>query len=72
MKNMKYKGLIGAFIAGALVVIFTYHAYTVYQVRAITINNANQIQAIINVLNGAANGGVPAPIATPTVEATEE
>ncbi len=71
MKNMKYKGLIGAFIAGALVVIFGYHAYTVYQVKTITIQNANQIQAIINVLNGA-TGGSGASVPTPAVETSEE
>lgn len=65
--------MIGAFIAGALFVIFVYHAYTVYQVRTITINNANQIQAIINVLNGAAAGQSAAtPVVTPAADTAEE
>jgi hypothetical protein len=72
MKFMKYKSLLCAFVAGALFVIFVYHAYTVYQVRAITIQNANQIQAIINALNGSATGATSAPVATPTVEASAE
>lgn len=67
MKN--YKNLLVAFILGAVFVVFIYHAYVVYQVRAVTIQNAAQIEQIILFLNG----GAPADTAASApATATEE
>ncbi len=51
MKNNK--SIIVAFILGAIFVVFVYHAYVVYQVRSLAIQNNAQIQQIVQFLNGA-------------------
>ncbi len=67
MKNNK--NIIVAFILGAIFVIFIYHAYVVYQVRSLTIQNNAQIQQIVQFLNGAvgptADTAAPAQATTP-------
>ncbi|MCE9628989.1 MAG: hypothetical protein K8Q91_03270 [Candidatus Vogelbacteria bacterium] len=62
MKNNK--NIVVAFILGAIFVVFVYHAYMVYQVRSLTIQNNAQIQQIVQFLNGAVGPAASTPATT--------
>lgn len=47
--NMK-KNIAIAFVAGILLTIFSYHAYTVYQLRAIAIQSVQDHQLLTQVV----------------------
>lgn len=50
--------IVTTFVLGVIVALFAIHAYTVYQVRAITLDNQAKIVGIINFINQA-TGAVP-------------
>ena len=58
----KNKNLGVAFIAGILVAIFVGHAYIVYQTRAMTIQNTNDIAQIASFLQQATGSTNTTPI----------
>ena len=71
MKILKNINLVGAFIGGALFVVFLYHAFTVYQIRAVTIQNRADLDAIINLIKANSPDGsqeVSQPVSTPATE----
>ncbi len=49
------KQIITAFILGAIVAVFGFHAYFLYQIRQQVIQNTASIQQIVNFLNQNAN-----------------
>ena len=63
----KNKNLVGAFVLGILFAIFVGHAYIVYQTRAITLQNSNDIAQIAAFLQQA-SAGASAGVVTSTGE----
>jgi Tfp pilus assembly protein PilE len=48
---MKLYSIIIAFIIGVILTIFSYQAYTIYELRAVVADDHNTIQSVVNFLN---------------------
>jgi len=63
----KNKSYITGFILGIVFVIFLYHAFTVYQVRALAVQNRADLDAIIGLIqanNPTQAVSQPVPVST--------